>query len=292
MKKPIEAAFLLDPIEVAVDKLLPSAKLADGLKATSRYQTIAASVREVGIIEPLIVYPENGAKSAYILLDGHARLEVLKDLGIKQVTCLVATDDENYTHNHHVSRVAPIQESAMIRKAIAAGVSEERLAKALNLTPQTIRRNARRLKGICREAVEILKDKPVREAALDALRKVKPYRQIEMADLMVQTGYYTGSYARTLLISTPKDQRLPSASRSAGLRPEELAKLETESRASDREFAAATETHGQNAMHLVLARTYVKRLLDNARIVRFLAQHRADLLKDLQQVVEATSLET
>lgn len=91
----------------------------------------------------------------------------------------MAKDDENYTYNTHVSRVAPIQEGGMIRKAIAAGVSEERIAKALNLTTQTIRRNARRLKGICPDAVEILKDKPISEVALAVLRKVKPYRQIE-----------------------------------------------------------------------------------------------------------------
>lgn len=290
MSKPLEAGFLLQPVDVAVERLLPSTKLPEGFKTTPRYQTIAASVREIGIIEPLIVYPEKGTKGTYVLLDGHMRLAVLQELGIKQATCLVAKDDENYTYNHHVSRVAPIQEIGMIKKAIAAGVSEERLAKALNLTPQTIRRNARRLKGICPEAVEILKDKPVPEVALDALRRVKSYRQIEMADLMAQTGYYTGSYAKTLLMRTPKDLRLPST-RAQGLRHEELTKLESESRASDRDFALATESHGQNVMNLVLVRTYLKKLLDNARVVRFLAQNRADLLRELQQVVEATSLE-
>lgn len=289
MSKQIETGFLLEPLDVPLTKLLPSSRLAEGVKASPRYETIVASVREVGIIEPLIVYPERGAKGLYVVLDGHLRLEILKDLGRASVVCLVAKDDESYTYNTHVSRVAPIQEVGMIRKAIAAGVSEERIAKALNLTTQTIRRNARRLKGICPEAVDILKDKPISEVALAVLRKVKPYRQIEMADLMARTGHYTSAYARTLLLRTPKDQCVNGAQKD--LRPEDVRRLEAESRASEKEFVLATESHGKNVMDLMLLRTYFKKLLDNARVIKFMAQRKPDLLRELQGVIEATSLE-
>jgi hypothetical protein len=177
----------------------------------------------------------------------------------------------------------------MIRKAIAAGVSEERIAKALNLTTQTIRRNARRLKGICPEAVEILKDKPISEVALGMLRKVKPYRQIEMADLMARTGHYTSMYARTLLLRTPKDQCVAGPLK--GLRPEDVARLEAESRSSEKEFVLATESHGKNVMELMLMRTYMKKLLDNARVIKFMVHRNPELLRELQNVIEATSLE-
>lgn len=289
MNRRIETGFLLEPLEVPLSKLLPSARLPDGIKATPRYETIAASVLEVGIIEPLIVYPEKGSKGLYVVLDGHVRLEILKDLGRAKVTCLVAKDDENYTYNTHVSRVAPIQEVSMIRKAIANGVSEERIAKALNLTTQTIRRNARRLKGICPEAVNLLKDKPVSEGALIALRKVKPYRQVEMADLMTRTGHYTSTYARTLLLRTSKDQCVASPSK--GLRPEDIARLESESRSSEKEFVLATESHGKNVMDLMLVRTYIKKVLDNARVIKFMAQRKPELLRELQEMIDATSLE-
>jgi ParB-like chromosome segregation protein Spo0J len=35
----------------------------------------------------------------YLLLDGHIRLEMLKEIGETQVRCLVATDDEAFTYN-------------------------------------------------------------------------------------------------------------------------------------------------------------------------------------------------
>src|SRR6202012_1075226 len=128
---------------------------------TTRYKVIAASIQEVGIIEPPIVFPEKGTKGAYVLLDGHVRIEILKERGETEVACLVSRDDENCTYNHKVNRLAPIQEIKMIRRAVAAGVSEERIAKALNLTPQTVRESQNRLQGICSEAIEILKDKPI-----------------------------------------------------------------------------------------------------------------------------------
>ncbi len=54
-------------------------------------------MREVGIIEPLIVFPHNGQSDTYLLLDGHVRLEVLRQIGETHARCLVATDDETYT---------------------------------------------------------------------------------------------------------------------------------------------------------------------------------------------------
>src|SRR5436305_14206687 len=116
----VKASFLQDLITLPIDRVLPSRKLKPGIKATARYEMITASACEVGIVEPLIVYPQKG--EVHLLLDGHVRLEVLRDLGTADVTCLVSTDDENCTYNHRVSRIAPIQENRMILKAIEAGV--------------------------------------------------------------------------------------------------------------------------------------------------------------------------
>ena len=78
----------------------------------------------------------------YLLLDGHLRIDVLKDMGQTDVTCLVSTDDEAFTYNKRVNRLAMIQEHKMILKAIERGVPEERIAKALNVDVQSIRAKA------------------------------------------------------------------------------------------------------------------------------------------------------
>jgi hypothetical protein len=61
-------------------------------------------------------------------------LEALKLGGATEVDCLVSTDDEAFTYNKRVNRIAIIQEHRMILKAIENGVSEARIAKSLNVT--------------------------------------------------------------------------------------------------------------------------------------------------------------
>jgi ParB-like chromosome segregation protein Spo0J len=64
-----------------VANILPLKQLNAAVKATQEYQQVLSSVREVGVIEPLIVFPQDGESDTFMLLDGHIRLEVLKQLG-------------------------------------------------------------------------------------------------------------------------------------------------------------------------------------------------------------------
>lgn len=169
MSPTVRTGFLLDTLTLPIDQLIPTKSLEEISRDGKRYATIAASVREVGVIEPLVVFHEK-KKDKYLLLDGHVRLVALRELGAREVTCLVSTDDESFTYNNRVNRIAPIQANRMILKAIDAGASEERIAKALNVSPQTIRANRSHLLGICSEAIELLKDKPITAQALERKR--------------------------------------------------------------------------------------------------------------------------
>ena len=216
-------------------------------------------------------------------------MEVLRSLGHTEVSCLVSTDDENCTYNHRVSRITPIQEHRMILKAIESGVSEERIAKALNVSPKSIRQSKTRLVDISREALELLKDKPVTNAALKILKKVKPYRQQEMAELMVMSNSYSASYAKALLVTTQHDHLV--APRKPSDKPEQVAKLEHEMQTAERDFILVEETYSHNALNLQLARSYLKTLLQNARVTKYLGQKHAELVAQLQRVVDVTSLD-
>ena len=50
------------------------------------------------------------------------------------------------------------------------------------------------------------------------------------------------------------------------------------------------ESHGRNVLNLVLVVGYLKKLLDNARVVRYLSQHHAEILAEFQKIVETKSL--
>ncbi len=287
-------AMAFDPkgIALPLDRILPLKKITAATKQSARYQRIVASIREIGIIEPLVVFPQNGKKRQYVLLDGLLRFEVLKDLGKAETFCLVATEDEAYTYNHKVNQVTPIQEHFMILRAIENGVSEDRIAATLNVNVMSIRSKRDLLKGVCPEAVKLLKDRLASAGAVRELSKVKPMRQIEMVELMIASDNLTASYAKCLIAATPDDQLDGKAAAKAkeGLSPEEIDRMEREMERLSKDFRQIEETYGRNVLNLVTSVAYLRKLLDNASIVRFLFRHDADMLAEFQKIVEATSL--
>jgi len=146
------------------------------------------------------------------------------------------------------------------------------------------------LVGICPEAVELLKDKHVPVNAFTELRKMKPLRQIEAAQLMVAMNKYSIAYARSLVGATPPALLVDAAKskKMRGLSDEQIALMEQESASLDREFRLLEETYGSDHLDLVIATGYVKRLIENARVVRYLAQNYPELLMEFQKITEST----
>ena len=292
MTTPVKMAFNPDGVKISLDRILPLKKVKPSVKKTVKYRQISTSIREVGVIEHLVVYPQNGSAGNYMLLDGHLRFEVLKEIGQQEVFCLISTDDEAFTYNHKVNRISPIQEHFMILRAIEKGVAEERIAKTLNVDVAKIRQKRNLLENICAEVVELLKDKHFSPNAIRVLKKMKPMRQIEVAELMIAANNYTVLYAQALLAATPKDQLVEQQKpkRIEGLSPEEMARMEKETEILARDFKVVKDSYGKDTLNLVLACGYLSKLLVNSQIVRFLTKHYPDISSEFQQIIEATSL--
>ena len=149
------------------------------------------------------------------------------------------------------------------------------------------------IEGICKEAVDLLKNKDISPTALKVLQKVQPMGQIEMAELMVGTGSYTISYAQALYAATPKDQlvKTDKPKETNGLSVEDITKMEKEMEKVGRDFKQIEESHGQDVLNLVLAQGYLKKLLGNANVVRYLSKNYLDIFEELQKIVELKNLE-
>jgi len=273
---------------IPLDMIQPLRLVTQGTKRTAKYAQIAASVREVGLVEPPVVAKDRSDPRKYLLLDGHLRVEILKDMGITEVDCLVSTDDEAFTYNRRISRIAIIQEHKMILKAIERGVSEERLARALNVHAHAIKTKRKLLDGICAEAAELLKDKHVPINAFAEFKKMAPMRQIEAAELMVAMNKYTTSYAKSLFAATPRDQLAESTRKKSlkGLTDDQLSLMERESVSLDREFKMAEQSYGTDHLDLVLAKGFLGKLLANARVIRYLSQHHQEILSEFHKVAD------
>jgi hypothetical protein len=292
-KAEIKTGFADATIDLRLDQIIPLKTVSASALKSPKYSQIVASIREVGIIEPPVVSRDAQSRGRYILLDGHLRLEALKELGEMEVTCLVSTDDEAFTYNKHISRLSTIQEHRMILQAIKRGVPEEKIAKALNIDAKSIVSKRDLLKGICPEAVDMLKDKMVAAATFPILRRMKAFRQIEAVALMNDSNVYSYTYAQALLAATPKAQLTnpEKPKKIKGLDEEKMARMESEMESLQGEYRLIEEGYGKSVLNLTLAKGYLATLVANTRIVRYLTQHYPEISVQFQKIAEMTSLE-
>lgn len=266
--------------------------IGDTTKNSKKYKQILTSIQAVGIIEPPVVSPDPQAKSRYILLDGHLRLEALKDLGVTEANCLIAKDDESFTYNKHVNRLSTIQEHKMIVNAVKRGVSEKKIAQALDVDMNSIIRKRDLLDGICSEAADILKDKMTSARIFDVLKQMLPVRQIEAATLMTDSEIYTYAYSKALLAATPKSQLVnpKRPKRIKGLSEEQMERMENEMATLQKDYRLIEESYSGDVLLLTLAKGYLSGLLGNAKVVKYLAQNHPEVLGQFQKISEMTSL--
>lgn len=293
MASPVKIAFERQIITLPLSAILPLRVVAAPLKQSAKYQRIAHSIAEVGIIEPIVVAPLKQGQGRHLLLDGHMRYAILQDQGIAETRCLVADDDEAFTYNKRINRLATIQEHYMVVRALERGVSEEKLARALNLDVKGIKRRRTLLEGVCPEVIELLQDKTINPRTFEILRKMRPVRQIEVAEIMVSVGNFSMGYAKALLGATREEELAkPSRRRRVnGLTVEQIERLERESSSVMQDFKALEDSYGDDVLNLVVASGYVSRVIGNAEIERYLRGRHEDLLSELRVIVSAVSLD-
>jgi ParB-like chromosome segregation protein Spo0J len=287
MAKRIMQGFQDKLIELAVEELLPTKKISICVKHGRKYAQVLSSIREVGLIEAPVVAPFKKGKG-YLLLDGHLRIMALKELGVERVSCLISTDDETYTYNKYVNRLSAIQEHRMIMKALQAGVSEEKLARALNLEIKTIKNKRYLLEGICSEAIDLLKDKAVTEQVFRVLKKMKAPRQITVAMLMNDQNKFSSNYAKALLEATPTHQLVnkgkPTKETPAILARQ--ARLEEESLALSEEIGSLKDQYGTAMVDMTSVQAYLKRLLVNEAVAKYLREFNEPIYDKFKEIVE------
>jgi len=203
--------------------------------------------------------------------------------------CLIATDDEAFTYNKRISRLATIQEHKMILKAIESGVPEDRIAKALDINVAMIRRKRHLLDGICPEVADLLKDRHCPIETFRSLKQLKPIRQMEVAQLMVTMNNYSVPYSKALLAATPIDQLVDAKKPkiAKGVSPEQMARMEAEMDSLQREMKQVEASYGEDQLNLVIAGAYVSSLLRNEQVVKHLDLHHAEILNEFRRITGA-----
>lgn len=82
----VRVGFDEETLDLRLEQIIPVKPVMSSTRDSRKYKQIKSSIQEVGIIEPPVVTREKASSELYILLDGHLRIEVLKELGERVVS--------------------------------------------------------------------------------------------------------------------------------------------------------------------------------------------------------------
>lgn len=267
-----------------VESLVYARTLPVNVKFSTKYKQIKASVDEIGLIEPIVVYINDTNEK--IILDGHLRVEILKELGIMTAHCLISPVEDTYSYNKRVSRLTIVQAQNMLLRAVESGVSVEKLCVVLGVTPDTLIGKLKISDGIAPEVMALLAEKNVPQTIFSVLKKLKFYKQIEMVNTMISINNFTRKFAMSMLHAVSPEHLVEpkkDARRETDIR-KNLERLEKEMASVQVETQHLQDEYAENNLRLVIIKNHIERLLDNGQVLNWLYDNHQDYLSVLKQV--------
>ena len=142
----------------------------------------------------------------------------------------------------------------------------------------------------------MLKDTTCPMIVFEILRQMAPIRQVEAAELMIGQNNFSSMFARALLAATNEKQLVdPRKRKPRGtntVTSGQIAKIEPELTSLQIQVKSIEDSYGVDNLHLTFAKGYVSKLLGNAWVVRWLAQHRQEYLSEFQLIAEIENIGT
>lgn len=253
-------------------------------KVTKReYDRILASIKAVGLVEPLVVFPENGD---YLILDGVQRYRALVELGVTVAPCIMGKQREAFTGNRMVNRVSPVQEHRMIEKALDE-VDEGVIAAALGISTLDHRLKKSLLKQLHSDVAAAYDAGKVTRACARELTHVKPHRQKEILHAMEGYKDYSTTFARSLIVKTPAHQRETRGRKHnpwnrTTQRKNDLLKKLTE---AEQKHDFYSQLYKQYTVDLLRLAIYARSLLTNLRIREYLDRNHPAIVSRFETII-------
>lgn len=266
--------------DIPIIRLRP---LRDRQVTKREYDRILASIKSIGLIEPLIVYAEG---DDYVILDGVQRYRALLELGVEVVPCILGKWREAFTGNRMVNRVSPVQENRMIEQSMEE-LDEQTIATALGIAGISHRLKKTLLKQLHPDAAAALDAEKITRTCARELTNVKPARQKEIIATMGGYKDYSIALARTLILKTPPALR---ENRTRKNDPWD----KTAQRKNDllKQLADAEQKHDfysrlykQYTVDLLRLAIFARELLTNSQVREYLDQHHPSIVVRFQGII-------
>jgi len=270
-------------IDVPILRLKP---LRERNVSKREYDRIVASIKAVGLIEPLVVYPEG---DDYVILDGVQRYRALVELGVELVPCILGNQREAFTGNRMVNRVSPIQEHRMIEKSLSE-VDEDTIASALGIANIEHRLKKTLLKQLHPDVAAAYDAEKITRIIARELTNVKPDRQKEILQMMESYKDYSLTFVRSLILKTPPHQREERGRKITPWNKKDRKKNDLLQKLADAEQKHDFYSHlyKQYTTDLLRLAIYARSLLNNRRVRDFIDRRYPEIGKQLGEIIADT----
>lgn len=267
-------------MDVQVKRLRP---LRERTITKREHDRIIASIKAVGLIEPLVIFPEG---EDYVILDGVQCYRALVELGVDVVPCILGKQREAFTGNRMVNRVSPIQEHRMIEKSLGE-VDETAIAAALGISGLGHRLKKTLLKQLHPEVASAFDAGKINRACAKEFTHVKLPRQKEILQQMEALDDYSTTFVRTLVVKTPPPQRENRGRKSNPWDRRTQRKNDLLKKLADAEqkHDFYSQLYKQYTVDLLRLAIYARSLLTSARLREYLDQHFPEIVVRFETII-------
>ena len=248
------------------------------------YERIKASIEAVGLIEPLVVSPENGS---FLILDGVQRYRILLELGVEAAPCIIRQEKETFTYNRMVNHISPVQESRMIEKSLEE-LDEQTIANALGLSTIAHRLSKTLMSQLHAEVAEALDAGSITRACAREFTYAKPERQLDILTVMKAHNDFSIAFARALILKTPPKLRARKRrkagnpwNRAEHKKNELLKKLQD----AEHKHDFYSRLYRQYSVDLLKLVIYARSVITNPRVREYVDEHHSDIVKRFLDII-------
>lgn len=142
-------------------------------------EKLQQSIRDDGIVTPLVVWKEPSGKK-YIIINGHYRIRAARRLKIKGVPCRIIVGDEacsvrTYCHSHTLTRsLNPLEEAQIIEELIRKGYTMKTIGSFFTHGKSWVSKRYGLLKKLDPNIKRLLKEGKLVPGIAQELTKVSP----------------------------------------------------------------------------------------------------------------------
>jgi hypothetical protein len=258
------------------------------LQNNRKYKKIVSSIKNIGLIEPLSIYQQ---KNRFILLDGYLRLLAAKEIDMYEVPCFIYKNRDSYTFNAMRNELSPLQESKMIKKAVSQGVDENDLAIVLNVSLKRIRQTQKLVDSLIPEAKELLDGNYIFRSTAEQLGRVNHKGQRRILKKMDEAQNYNTSYAKVLVMKTPKEMIRSGISIRNDNPDHSKKRLYTQIEKGNQEIEFYAQRYKENMKELMKHVVFFRTILEREATSEYLSLNYPQMVKDVKKILNRSEIE-